>query len=290
MQDAVATPQYRLKMSCPDRPGIVSEVATFFFQQDCNIIESAQYEDAVSGRFFMRTVLAAGSRSPTLDAMRQAFAAVGQRFEMDWELRAAARPVRTLIMASKADHCLVDLLYRHATGQLPIDIVSVVSNHPREQHQRADLGDIPFHYLPVTAETQAAQEQALLRLVDETAAELVVLARYMRVLGAEVCAALPGRIINIHHSFLPGFKGARPYDQAFAWGVKLIGATAHYVTPELDEGPIIEQAVERIDHRHSAAAMAAVGRDIEKLVLARAVEFHARDRVLLNGRRTVVFR
>ncbi len=283
-------PVHILKMSCPDRPGIVAAVSGYFYQQDCNIIESAQFEDPHSGRFFMRTVFATGDQSPDLTALTAGFAAIGLRYEMDWSLVDAARRSRMMILVSRFDHCLVDLLYRTRIGQLHAEVVGIVSNHPRDTFRDEEFGDIPFHHLPVTAATKPEQEDALFALIEAADADLVVLARYMQILSPGLSERLAGRAINIHHSFLPGFKGAKPYQQAYARGVKLIGATAHYVTPVLDDGPIIEQAVERIDHRTLPEDMVAVGRDIEKLVLARAVQFHTEHRILLNGQRTVVFR
>ena len=238
----------------------------------------------------MRTVFATGDRSPDLAALRAGFAAIGLRYEMDWSLVDAARRTRMMILVSRFDHCLVDLLYRTRIGQLHAEVAGIVSNHPRDTFRDEEFGDIPFHHLPVTADTKPQQEAELWSLIGASEADLVVLARYMQILSPELSARLAGRAINIHHSFLPGFKGAKPYQQAYARGVKLIGATAHYVTPVLDDGPIIEQAVERIDHRTQPEDMVAVGRDIEKVVLARAVQFHTEHRILLNGQRTVVFR
>lgn len=279
-----------LKLSCVDRPGIVAAVSSFLLEQGCNILESAQFEDAASRNFFMRTEFQTSDVTPALEGLRQAFAAIGKRFAMDWTLRDANRPTRILIMVSKFDHCLIDLLYRHRIGQLPVTIAAIVSNHDYSPEARRGFGDIPFHHLPVTPETKPAQERDLRQVIADTGSELVVLARYMQILSRDLCADLDGRAINIHHSFLPSFKGAKPYHQAHERGVKLIGATAHYVTTDLDEGPIIEQAVERVDHRALPDTLVAIGRDIEKVVLARAVQFHTEDRVILNGRRTVVFR
>ncbi|MCP5433351.1 MAG: formyltetrahydrofolate deformylase [Alphaproteobacteria bacterium] len=282
-------PQYTLALSCPDRPGIVYRVAGTLAELGCNITESAQFNDPEAGRFFMRVCfvsLRSGVRRKEIEA---AFAPAAAELSMDRIIvEAAARP-RVVILVSKPTHCLVDLLYRVSIGELAIDPVAVVSNH-RDAYQLVAAHNVPFHHLPVGAETKARQEERLLALVAEEKADFVVLARYMQILSAEACAALRGRAINIHHSFLPSFAGAAPYSQAFARGVKLIGATAHYVTAELDDGPIIEQDVARVDHAMDAAALAAMGRDIEKTVLARAVRWHAERRILVNGRKTVVFR
>ncbi|PTQ13375.1 formyltetrahydrofolate deformylase [Sphingomonas oleivorans] len=280
--------RYILTLGCPDERGIVAAVAGYLASQDCNILESAQYDDLESGRFFMRVVVASegGVDLPTL---RGGFAAIARRYGMDWRIDDAAEKVRTILMVSRFGHCLNDLLFRHATDSLPLDIVAIVSNH-RDFEGVAATAGIPFHHIPVTRETKAEAEAALMALYEAEEAELVVLARYMQVLSDELSTRLAGRIINIHHSFLPSFKGAKPYHQAHARGVKLIGATAHYVTADLDEGPIIEQEVTRISHATTAEQMVAAGRDIESIVLARAVSWHAERRVLLNGMRTVVFR
>ncbi|HEX7006556.1 MAG TPA: formyltetrahydrofolate deformylase [Alphaproteobacteria bacterium] len=279
---------YILKLSCPDRIGIVAAVAGFLSEQDCNIIESAQFNDEMTGRFFMRTVVVAGDGSPDLAGLSTAFAAVGKRFGMEWELHDAARKPRVLILVSKFDHCLNDLLYRYRTGDIPMEIPAIVSNHP-DLKPLADFYGLPYHHLPVTKETRAAQEAELMGLVESTRADIVVLARYMQILSDDLCRKLHGRAINIHHSFLPSFKGAKPYHQAHARGVKLIGATAHYVTEALDEGPIIEQETVRVSHAETPEQLVAVGRDVEKLVLARALKCLVEHRVLLNGNKTVVF-
>jgi formyltetrahydrofolate deformylase len=224
-----------------------------------------------------------------IEQLSSGFSLIAERFGMDWSLRRQDEPRKVMLLVSKFDHCLVDLLYRVRIGELPMQVSAIVSNHPAETYSHIDFGGIPFHYLPVTAETKRAQEQAILDLVAETGTELVVLARYMQILSSEMSAALAERCINIHHSFLPGFKGAKPYHQAYNRGVKLIGASAHYVTANLDEGPIIEQDVERISHSDSADNLVRKGRDIERRVLARAVRYHLDDRVILNGGRTVVF-
>ena len=276
-----------LTLSCPDRTGIVARVSGFLFAQGANILDAQQYNDPETGRFFMRVVFDPGAGEAT--AMSKAFSGVAEEFAMAWSLRDAKLRRRVMILASQTDHCLADLIWRWRQGELPMDIAAVVSNHPATTFPHTDLKDIAFHHLPVTQETKAEQEAALWALIQETRTDLVVLARYMQVLSNDLAGKLEGRCINIHHSFLPGFKGARPYHQAHARGVKVIGATAHFVTPDLDEGPIIEQDVERISHRDTPAALIRKGRDIERRVLARAVRWALEDRVLLNGRKTVVF-
>jgi len=276
-----------LVLSCPDRPGIVHAVSTFLVVTGCNILDSQQYRDPDSATFFMRVHVAAGPTTTT-GSLQAAFEATATSFAMTWQLE-AVRPLPTLIMVSKVDHCLADLLFRHRTGALPIDLRAVVSNH-QDVRPLVEWHGVPFHYLPVTPETKPEAEASLLDLVQANGVELVVLARYMQVLSAELCRQLAGCAINIHHSFLPSFKGARPYAQAHERGVKLIGASAHYVTADLDEGPLIEQDVARVDHTHTAEQLARVGANIEAAVLARAVTWHAERRVLRNGRRTVVFR
>jgi formyltetrahydrofolate deformylase len=276
-----------LTISCPDRTGIVARVSGLLFERGANILDAQQYDDAETGRFFMRVVFDPAGASP--DALGAALAELAGPLQMDWALRDPKVRRRVMILASQTDHCLADLIWRWRQGELPMDIAAVVSNHPAETFPHTDLKGIAFHHLPVTPETKPQQEAALVRLIETTGADLVVLARYMQVLSADLAGRLAGRCINIHHSFLPGFKGARPYHQAHARGVKLIGATAHFVTPDLDEGPIIEQDVERISHRDRPADLVRKGRDIERRVLARAVRWVLEDRVLLNGRKTVVF-
>ncbi len=283
-----ATARFILTLSCPDERGIVAAVATFLAGQNCNILESAQYDDLETGRFFMRVVFASEAGVDG-DTLRAAYQATARRYAMDWRIDDASAKVRTILMVSKFGHCLNDLLYRHSIGALPIEIVAIVSNHT-EFERVAGMHGIAFHHIPVTAATKAEAEAQLLALYEAEGCELVVLARYMQVLSDDLSAKLAGHIINIHHSFLPSFKGAKPYHQAHARGVKLIGATAHYVTADLDEGPIIEQEVARINHATTADEMVAAGRDIENIVLARAVTWHAERRVLLNGHRTVIFR
>ncbi|MEO6091475.1 MAG: formyltetrahydrofolate deformylase [Novosphingobium sp.] len=281
-----------LALSCRDRPGIVARVTGYLADLGGNITEAQQFNDPAGSMFFMRVAFDPGADAgaPAREQWRAGFAAIAGEFGMAWTLHRRDRPRRVLLMVSKFDHCLADLLYRRRTGELPMDVVGVVSNHPREVLADVALGDIPFHHLPVTGDTKPAQEAAVRALIAATDAELVVLARYMQVLSDEMAGFLAGRCINIHHSFLPGFKGARPYHQAHARGVKMIGATAHYVTANLDEGPIIHQDVQPITHADSPEDLVRKGRDIERRVLAEAVQLHLADRVLLNGTRTVVFR
>jgi formyltetrahydrofolate deformylase len=287
--------EFVLTLACPDRPGIVYAVASFLVQHGCNILQSEQYDDDAgeyNGTFFMRVQFSALDPIQTLDRLNNGFASVADSFTMRWHLVDAAERYRVLILVSRFGHCLNDLLFRHRIGALDVDIPAVVSNHT----EFADLVEshgIPFVHLPVKTGdpgSKAANEQALLELLDKERIDLVVLARYMQVLSPQLCEALAGRAINIHHSFLPSFKGARPYQQAHTRGVKIIGATAHYVTSDLDEGPIIEQDVERVNHTTTAEQMAAVGRDVECQVLARAVAWHTQNRVMINGNRTIVFR
>ena len=279
--------EFLLTLSCRNQPGIVAAIATTVFNLGGNITDASQYDDAEANRFFMRLVFAADG---AVDAVRAALGAVAANYAMDWDLRRRDVPRKVLLMVSKFDHCLVDLLYRLKMGEIAMDVVGVVCNHPREALSDINFGTIPFHHLPVTRETKAAQEAQIRDIVTETGAELIVLARYMQILSDEMAAWLSGRCINIHHSFLPGFKGAKPYHQAHERGVKLIGATAHYVTGELDEGPIIEQDVERISHADKPDDLVRKGRDIERRVLARAVQLHLDGRSLLHGNKTVVFR
>jgi len=279
--------EYVLTLSCPDRQGIVHAVSSYLFITGCNIEDSRQFGDRDTSLFFMRVHFSAGM-SVTLDKLRASFAAVGDSFLMDWEIHRAEDRMRIVLLVSRFGHCLNDLLFRSRTGALPVEIAAVVSNHTDFAELTASYG-IPFHHIPVTADTRAAAEAQLLGLVRAEGVELVVLARYMQVISDDLCKQLNGRIINIHHSFLPSFKGAKPYHQAHARGVKLIGATAHYVTAELDEGPIIEQEVERVGHEVTPDQLVAIGRDVECQALARAVKWHAEHRILLNGHRTVVF-
>ena len=276
-----------LTLSCADRPGITAAVTGFLAERGGNILEAQQFNDREADAFFMRVEFdPAGGR----EALRREFGEVAERFGMRWKLALRDRPRRVLVMVSKFDHCLADLLYRWRIGELSMEPVAIVSNHPREAIAHTPLGDLPFHHLPVTQGTKAAQEVQVRELAEAVDAELVVLARYMQILSDEQAAHFSGRCINIHHSFLPGFKGAKPYHQAFERGVKMIGASAHYVTADLDEGPIIHQDVEPITHADSPDELVRKGRDIERRVLAEAVRLHLEERVLLNGQRTVVFR
>ncbi len=283
-------PTYVLTLTCPDRAGIVHAVAALLVEQRGYIVESQQFSDLAEDRFFMRVRFAVDGAGPaTLERLRTSFTPVAERWGMTWELWDASEPYRTLILVSKYSHCLNDLLFRWSSGSLQIDVVGVLSNHPDCERLVASYG-VPFHHVPVTPDTKADAEKRMLERVEAEGVDLVVLARYMQVLSDDTCRRLAGKAINIHHSFLPSFKGARPYHQAFDRGVKLVGATAHYVTGDLDEGPIIEQDVMRVDHRFDAAELAAAGRDVESQVLSRAVRWHAESRVLLNGSKTVVFR
>jgi formyltetrahydrofolate deformylase len=280
--------EFVLTLSCPDRPGLVFAVSSFLVQQKGNILSSQQFDDRETGRFFMR-VVAEISGGGDVEVLRAAFQHVADSFGMSWELVDAATPTRTLLMVSKFGHCLNDLLFRYSSDALRIHVPAVVSNHP-DLEPMVKAHGIPFHHIPISADTKAEAEAALTELVDSLDIELVVLARYMQVLSPELSHRLSGRVINIHHSFLPSFKGAKPYHQAHIRGVKLVGATAHYVTDDLDEGPIIEQDVTRVDHQLEPEELVEAGRDVESQVLARAVRWHAERRVLLNGTRTVVFR
>ncbi|WP_442907145.1 formyltetrahydrofolate deformylase [Kitasatospora sp. NBC_01250] len=281
--------QYVLTLSCPDKQGIVHAVSSYLFMTGCNIMDSQQFgdRDTDSGLFFMRVHFSAEA-PVTVDGLRASFTAIGASFGMEWEIHPATEKMRVVLMVSKFGHCLNDLLFRTSIGALPIEIVAVVSNHTDFAELTASHG-VDFVHIPVTRETKAQAEQQLLDLVEAERVDLVVLARYMQVLSDDLCKALSGRVINIHHSFLPSFKGAKPYHQAHARGVKLIGATAHYVTADLDEGPIIEQEVARVQHDVTPEQLVALGRDVECQALARAVKWHSEHRVLLNGTRTVVF-
>ncbi|MDM0010935.1 formyltetrahydrofolate deformylase [Variovorax sp. J22P168] len=279
-------PAYILTLSCPDRTGIVHAVSGFLLERGGNIEEAAQYNDHHTGLFFMRVRFACEQGESVL---REQIAALAADFGMHWKLHPAAEPMKTVILVSKEGHCLNDLLFRWKSGLLAIDVRAIVSNH-RDFYQLAASYNVPFHHIPVTAATKAQGEARQLEIIESEGADLVVLARYMQILSNDLCVKLAGRAINIHHSFLPSFKGAKPYYQAHDRGVKLIGATAHYVTADLDEGPIIEQDVERADHTDTVEALTARGRDTESQVLARAVKWHAEHRVLLNGHRTVIFK
>lgn len=277
-----------LALSCADRPGIVARVTGYLAQMGGNIIEAQQFNDLAEDKFFMRVAFDPGNADR--EEVREGFGQIAHEYGMAWSMLRRDRPRRVLLMVSKFDHCLADLLYRVTIGEMAMEVVGIVCNHPREALNVPLMGDIPFHHLPVSRETKVEQEARVRAIVEETRTELVVLARYMQVLSDEMASFLSGRCINIHHSFLPGFKGAKPYHQAHARGVKMIGATAHYVTADLDEGPIIHQDVEAITHADRPEDLVRKGRDIERRVLAEAVRLHLEDRVLLNGARTVVFR
>ena len=281
--------KFVITLSCANQPGIVARVCTLLYSHGGNILEAHQYDDVATGQFFMRMVFNQPSGGDPKEVIRD-FALVGQEYAMRWQILPLGQPQKVLLLVSKFHHCLADLLYRWRIGELAMDIVGIVSNHPLSTYDGLDFGDIPFHHLPITKDTKPQQEAQIKAVVTESGADLVVLARYMQILSDDLAAFLSGRCINIHHSFLPGFKGAKPYHQAHARGVKLIGATAHYVTSDLDEGPIIEQDVERISHAHTPEDLVSKGRDIERRVLARAVAFHLQGRALLNGSTTVVFR
>ncbi|MGW0842686.1 formyltetrahydrofolate deformylase [Streptomyces sp. NPDC002787] len=284
---AAPADQYVLTLACPDKPGIVHAVSSYLFMTGGNIEDSQQFGDHDTGLFFMRVHFSAEA-PVNVEKLRASFAAIGDSFQMDWQINRADEKMRIVLMVSKFGHCLNDLLFRASTGALPVEIAAVVSNHT-DFAELVGSYDVPFHHIPVTRDNKAEAEARLLAIVREENVELVVLARYMQVLSDDLCKQLNGRIINIHHSFLPSFKGAKPYHQAHARGVKLIGATAHYVTADLDEGPIIEQEVERVSHGVTPEGLVAIGRDVECQALARAVKWHAERRILMNGRRTVVF-
>lgn len=277
-----------LTLSCPDRTGIVYHVTGLLFDSGCNIRDAQQFGDEESGRFFLRVHFDLGDPA-AMPGLVERFTALAEAYAMDWRMHDARRRARLLVLVSKQGHCLNDLLFRAHSRQLPVDIAAVASNHADFAMLCASYG-VPFHHFPVDARNRAEQERALRNLVESEAIDLVVLARYMQILSPQLCDALAGRAINIHHSFLPSFKGAHPYHQAHRRGVKIIGATAHYVTPDLDEGPIIEQDIARVDHAMTPRDLVRVGSDIESLVLARAVRRHVEHRILLNGHRTVVFR
>jgi formyltetrahydrofolate deformylase len=278
---------YILNLSCPDRQGIVHAVSGFLLERKGNIEEAAQYNDHDTGLFFMRVQFACDAVNQ--DTLREQLATFATAFDMKWSLHDTTQPMRTVLMVSKEGHCLNDLLFRVKSGLLPLDIRAIISNH-REFYQLAASYNVPFHHIPVTAATKAQAEAKAYEVIEAEGAELVVLARYMQILSDDLCKKLSGRAINIHHSFLPSFKGAKPYYQAHDRGVKLIGATAHYVTADLDEGPIIEQDVARVDHSKTVEDFTAQGRDTESQVLARAVKWHSEHRVLLNGHKTVIFK
>jgi formyltetrahydrofolate deformylase len=283
------TTSYILTITCPDTVGIVAAVAGYLRDQNFFVEESSHFGDRDTGNFFSRTKFSTNGEQWSEDKFRSGFSTISKKFAMQWDVHDTSKLPRVVIMVSKHDHCLNDLLYRYRTGTLCMEIAAIVSNHD-DLRSLAEWHDVAYHHIPASADTKLAAEQQLLDIIQETGAEVIVLARYMQVLSDQLCAKLPGQIINIHHSFLPGFKGARPYHKAHERGVKLIGATAHYVTCDLDEGPIIEQMVERVDHTNEVSDLVAVGRDVEAIALARAVKYHIERRVFLNGLRTVVFR
>lgn len=281
---------YILTVTCPASTGIVAAITGFLAETGCNITEMAQYDDEMTQKFFSRIMFRPdAAKSPAIDELRTRFATIAERFGMHWKMVSASRPMRVILMVSKADHCLVDLLYRKHKGDLNMEVVCVISNH-MDLRSIVEREGIRFVCLPVDKTNKPEQEARMLDIVAETGAELVVLARYMQILSDNACQQLQGMCINIHHSFLPGFKGARPYHQAYDRGVKLIGATAHYVTSDLDEGPIIEQAVERVDHSYLPEALVALGRDLENSALAKGVRLHIEHRVFVDGNKTVVFK
>ena len=282
----MTTENYYLTLTCPNRPGIVAAVSTYIFELGGDIEEAQQFDDKASKRFFMRVSFSSNADS---NALKAGFVEIAERFDLTWDLRAVKDLKRVLIMASKLDHCLVDLLYRWRIGELPMIICGIVSNHPREVYSSIDFADIPFYHLPVTLETKPAQEAKLLEIVANSKVDMVILARYMQILSDNLSTKLSGRCINVHHSFLPSFKGAKPYHQAHARGIKLIGATAHFVTSDLDEGPIIEQDVTRVTHGDTPEDLVRKGRDLERTVLSRALRYYLHDRVLINGATSVVF-
>ncbi|WP_255428908.1 formyltetrahydrofolate deformylase [Saccharophagus sp. K07] len=286
--DDTMAEQLILKFSCQDQPGIVASVASLFSLQGFNIRESSQFEDIHTRQFFMRTVLESVEGPKKMADIKSAFSAVAKRYGMNWEIYDGAYKPRMVIAVSQWGHCLNALLNSWKQGSLPVEITGVISNH-RDMQSLVEWYGLPYHYAPVTKDNKAEQEKQILQLIEDTKADFLVLARYMQILSDDLCKHVAGRAINIHHSFLPGFKGAKPYHQAYDRGVKLIGATAHYVTAELDEGPIIEQAVERVSHSQTPEQLVELGRDIEAVVLQRAVRWHAEHRVLLNGSKTVVF-
>lgn len=280
---------FTLRLQCADQPGLVARVAGFLSAQDCNITDAQQYNDHDNAQFFMRVVFSPAPEA-TIEELRDRFVCIADECGMEWDVRDNAVPRKVVLMVSRFDHCLGDLLYRYRIGELPMEVTAIISNHPRDAMTTSLIGDIPFHHFPITRDSKPGQEARIKAVVNDTGADLVVLARYMQILSDDLAIFLSGRCINIHHSFLPGFKGAKPYHQAFERGVKMIGATAHYVTADLDEGPIIHQDVEAISHADRADDLVLKGRDIERRVIATAVHLHLQDRVFLNGNRTVVFK
>ncbi len=283
------TISYVLTIACPDKQGIVAAISGFLADSGCSVDDAAFFSDPESERFYGRSVFRIDRNDVNAEMVGSWFGQVAHKFDIEWEIFDTSAPKKVMIMVSKFDHCLNDLLYRYRIGALPMEVTAIVSNHPDAQ-PLADAAGIPYHHIPVSKDTKLEAETRLYALIERTGTDLVVLARYMQVLSDDLCRKLDGRVINIHHSFLPGFKGAKPYHQAFARGVKLIGATAHFVTADLDEGPIIEQGVERIDHTTMPDQMVAIGRDLESVALARAVGYVLERRVLMNGAKTVVFR
>jgi formyltetrahydrofolate deformylase len=277
---------YTLTLSCEDRPGLVAAVAGFLYENGGNILDAQQFDDVETGRFFMRVQF---DLDGDAESLKQRFAEIAAQYGMDWRLRPKSERRKVMMLVSKFDHCLGDLLYRVRIGEMDMEVVGIISNHPKDGLQVSMIGDIPFHHLPITKDTKPQQEAQIKQLVTESGAELVVLARYMQILSDDLAGFLSGRCVNIHHSFLPGFKGAKPYHQAHARGVKMIGATAHFVTADLDEGPIIVQDVEAVSHADTPDDLVRKGRDIERRVLATAVRYLLDDRVLINGVKTVVF-
>jgi len=286
---AKASTSYVLTITCPDTVGIVAAVAGYLRDQNYFVEESSHFGDRETDNFFSRTRFSTNGGAWSEDTFRNGFKNISDEFSMQWEVHDTSRLPRVIIMVSKHEHCLNDLLYRYRTGALRIEIPAIVSNHD-DLRSLAEWHGLPYHHVPVTTDNKADAELQLLDIIKDTQADLIVLARYMQIFSDDLCTQLAGRAINIHHSFLPGFKGANPYQQAHDRGVKLIGATAHYVTNDLDEGPIIEQVVERVDHTHDVDGMTAIGRDVEAITLARAVRYHIDHRVFLNGKRTVVFK
>ena len=280
--------EFVLSIASEDRKGIVAAVANSVASQDCNIVESSQYGDGNTGRFFMRVAIS-GPAGMSAESFTEAFSPVATAYRLEWRIYDLSKKLRAMVMVSQGGHCLNDLLYRTSTGRLPMEITSIVSNHTTWQ-RRAEHEGIPFHHLPITPENKAEQEARLMELAEAQQVDLIILARYMQVLSDQLCRKLDGRVINIHHSFLPGFKGAKPYHRAYERGVKMVGATAHYVTPDLDEGPIITQDVSIVDHADTVEELISQGQDTESRVLARAVKLHLEHRVMLNGARTVVFK
>jgi len=283
--------RYVLALSCPEKKGIVKEVSNFLYDIDATIIEAAQHGDFEANRFFLRMEFVSASKQPllSLDEFKQKFGPIAKAYSMGWTVNDANIPTNVVIAVSKLGHCLNDVLHRWKMNLLPIDIKAVVSNHD-DMHEMVDWYGLPFHHLPVTKDNKREQENQILTIMKESNAELLLLARYMQILSDYMCGALSGKAINIHHSFLPSFKGAKPYHQAFERGVKIIGATVHYVTRDLDDGPIIEQCVERVDHQFTPEKLAQVGRDNESVAFARAIKWHCEHRVILNGNRTIVFK